>query len=598
MQHHSRELPKNAAMATSENTRFLLVVTHGHRTFPLSNIVIGDGHPAWTSANRRVGVWTWPESRGVPAEGRLQFQIGGHGPRKGHFVAIDINSLGQGSITQDDFGLAPLYVATRGGFSFAANRPELIASAWHRMTGGQPERDLVFGALLALKGIPMGDRTGYAGICCVPFLAFLSVTPAGIRTVHRSEPPWLPGEGTRVKSEPAMQAAVDEVEAILTADMRHAVSGQPTRVGRPALQLTGGRDSRLAVALALRSGVIDDVDVVTHGDKRTPDARIARQVAQAANARHSLYRWSSTERDLFTHVRNTSGALNLWEASEPVPPFQRTMIISGLLGETLRSNFPSTAPPSTRSHVLRAFFGAPSLDLLTEDAWFDAMVEAMQLLMSPASRGARPEDLHDAFYVQHRIRRWVSVRPGAFHRTFFPLYCPRAVCLAFAAGWQARAENAIHDAIIARTGSDLTAIPYADAKQVRRPRPSSIAYPEDGVPVLDRGALLEIARRWRHKRPRWRAERTRTTPSPQTARRVALYLETIGARGDSPAFDVIDKDRLVAAIRHLPGMKLHLAKQVHGAMATVIWLGGLETSTPRLGRHSWKPEVRHHVGDR
>ena len=254
------------------------------------------------------------------------------------------------------------------------------------------------------------------------------------------------------------------------------------------------------------------------------------------------------------------------------------MIISGLLGETLRSNFPSTSPLTSRSQVLRAFLGLPSLDLLTEDAWFDAMVEAMRLLISPLAQGARTEDLHDAFYVQHRIRRWISVRPDAFAKTLFPLYCPRAVRLAFAAGWQERAKNSIHDAIIARAGHDLAAIPYTDGKQLRRPMPSGIDHPEQGPPVLDPQTLIKIARSWRGRRRRWRPTRGRTTLTPQTARRVDLYLGIVGAHEDNPAFAVIDKERIVNAIQNLPAMNLSLAKQVHGAMATVIWLGGLEAA--------------------
>ena len=165
------------AMVPDPNKQFLLVVSHGNQAFPLSRVVMGNDQAGWTSANRRVAVWAWPENHRLPAEGHLQLQLGGHGPRKGHFIAIDIDSLGHGSIKQDDFGLAPVYVAAQRGFFFAANRPELIASAWHRMGGLPPQRDRIFGSLLALKGYPMGDRTGYAGVRCVPFLAFLRVTP-------------------------------------------------------------------------------------------------------------------------------------------------------------------------------------------------------------------------------------------------------------------------------------------------------------------------------------------------------------------------------------------------------------------------------------
>ena len=522
-------------------------------------------------------MWAWPDASTRSPEGRLQLQVGGHAPGRGHFVVIDIDPIGQGSIQQDEFGLSPLYVATHGAFSFVANRPDLAASALHRVMGQKPERDRRFAALLAFKGYPMGDRTGYRQVRCVPFGTLLRVSPAGVRIVQASSPPWLPADHGASEPIGDPQEAIGAVEALLTAEMRRAVAGQPIYAGRPALQLTGGRDSRLSIAIALRSGAIKGLDVITHGAARTADARIARRVAASANVRHSLHRWTAEPESLFDHVRTTSGALNLWEASEPPSSFRRAMIVSGLLGETFRSNFPATAPLSTRSLVLRAFFDLPNLDLLTESAWTQVFVDAIELLMAPLAQGAKTEDLHDAFYLQHRIRRWIAVRPEAFKDTFFPLYSPPTVRLAFALGWQARVQNRIHDAIIARAGHGLADIAYAGAKQVRRPWRSAIDYPDGGAPVQDRSKLEQIARSWYPARPVWRLQPTTGGhPDTETARRMSMYREIIAARDANPAFDVIDKPRLLSAIQALPTLQPHLAKQIHGAMASVIWLGELE----------------------
>ena len=561
---------------------FLVLVCHTAATYPLSTVVIGGRQSDWVSANRRVAVWTWPCRLFAPEES-LKLQLGGHGAGKGPHVAIDIDALGRGSVSQDSFGLAPLYVATCRDFTIVANRPPLVASVWQRMVGRSPERDPIFGALLAFTGFPVGNRTGYRDVRCVPFEARLRVTPDRVDVRESGTPPWnkLEPAPTSVK---ASQDAIDEVEALLVADMRHVVSAAAANSGKPALQLTGGRDSRLTLALALRSDVARDLDVITHGDRRTPDARTARRVARAAGVRHTLHEWFNTPHDPFGHVRKTSGALNLREACAPPEAFRHTLIVSGLMGETFRSNFPTTEPLKTRGLVLRTFFGQSSLDLLTEDAWLDVVVEAMQLLMSPLDHGASAEDLQDAFYLQHRIRRWISVRPDAFLGTHFPLYCPRAVHLAFALGRQARVRNVIHDGIIARAGHGLSRIEYAGPKQPRRPSPCEFSYPEDGPPVLDREILLGIARSWREMRPRWQPPREHARPPRETAKRIGLYRQILGAKHDNPAFDFIDKGRLSGAIRNLPGMPIHLANQVHGAMASVIWLGGLEASTPAMIR--------------
>ena len=491
---------------------------------------------------------------------------------------IDVDAAGTGLIEQDDFGLEPLYVATHAGFSFVANRPDLIAFAWHRVFGRPPKRDFTFGALLAFKGYPMGDRTGYREVRCVPFFASLRISPDGVQIVDFRSPPWLSIGPTQSITKGDLRDAIDEVEALLIDGMRLAVASVPSYAGRPAIQLTGGRDSRLSIALALRGGIIDDLDAITFGRPGTADARIASEVAESADNRHSLHPWPPATQDLPDHVRRTTGALSAREPCQADPRFRQAIMVSGLLGETFRTNYPTTEPLCSRSQVLRSFLGQPNLDLLTEMAWIDTMAEALQLLMSPLDSGAKPEDLQDAFYLQHRIRRWISVRPDVFRTTYVPLYCPRAVQLAFASGWRFRADNQIHDAIVARAGHGLSHIPYAAGKQPRRPWRSTMNYPESGPPVRDRRVLRQIAQSWRRQRPRSRLPETPTgVTSGESAWRIDLYRQIIDAKRDNAAFHVIDKQRLLSAVGALSELRPHLANQVHGAMTSVIWLGELES---------------------
>ena len=454
----------------------------------------------------------------------------------------------------------------------------------------------MFSALLTFKGYPMGDRTGYAGVRCVPFLAHLEVSPPSIRVVASSSPPpWI----RQAPAPTDFAHAIDELEASLVAEMRQAVAGSAVYVGRPRLQLTGGRDSRLVLALAVRGGLIDDVDVVTHGSTRTADARVACQVAWSTNVRHVVEDWPQVADDPFDHVCTTCGALNLSEASRRSGRSSQPTILSGLLGETLSSNFPSTAPLTTRSHLLRAFVEQPNLDLLTEPAWVEALVEAIQLLTAPMAHGASTVDVHDAFYIQHRIRRWISVRPDVFSGTIFPLYSPPAVRLSFSLGWQGRVESRIHDAIIERAGRGIADVPYVGAKRAMRPYRATIRYPEDGPPVLDRSALVRIVRAWRERGPRWHladvTSRGRELGRTALAVRhgsptvLALYRDIIGASVWNPAFEVIDKGRLLASVEVLPRLPPHLAKQVHAAMTSVIWLGGMEMGGTRRAGASARP---------
>ena len=193
------------AVACPQVERFLVVA---HATAPLDAAVPEGRGADWTSATGQVAVWLWPQGTPRQADGGLKLQLGGPGPVRDRFVDIDIDGAGRGTVRQDEFGLAPLYVAARDAFSFVSNRPDLIALAQHCVLGQWPERDHAFAALLAFKGFPMGERTGYDGVRCVPFLAHVQLSGSSARLVTRSSPPpWVP---SRPASPTDLARAVDE----------------------------------------------------------------------------------------------------------------------------------------------------------------------------------------------------------------------------------------------------------------------------------------------------------------------------------------------------------------------------------------------------
>ncbi|MDE0692622.1 MAG: hypothetical protein OXI55_10315 [Gammaproteobacteria bacterium] len=511
----------------------------------------------------------------------MKLRLHGGQADTGRFVEIEINAAGRGAIHQDEFGLAPLYIATEMGFSFVANQSDLIAQAIHRFLGKPPQRDRAFSALLTFRGFPMGDRTGFRGIRAVPFRAHVQVGSRVTLIPPSSQHPWVP---LAPESSDLVNRAVDELENSAAATIRHAARTAAGR--RPRLELTGGRDSRLVLALAIRSGAVDRFEAVTYTG-RADDVRIAGEVAQSARV-HSLAedRPPVTD-DPFERVGTTSGALSLSEACRAWrdPP---ATVLTGFFGESLSSHFPFAAPPRTRGSVLAAFIERPNLDLLTEPAWIEVVATTMQLLMEPLAHGANIEDVLDAFYIQHRIRRWFSVRPEAFRDTVFPLYCPAAVRLAFAMGWQGRTEHPIHDALVERAGRGIAGHSYASAKRTGKPSPGTMGYPEAGPPILDMDSLRRIAGAWRGRRPRFALPNAAANPDPNregaalaarhaSPAKLDLYRD-IAADAQNPAFEVIDRPRLLATLDVLPILPSNLAKQVYAAMTSVIWLGEMETT--------------------
>ena len=109
---------------------------------------------------------------------------------------------------------------------------------------------------------------------------------------------------------------IDRIECELIANLRAAIRAMGHT---PRLQLTGGRDSRLVLALAVRAGLIQDVEIVTNGKADTPDAIVAKDLTTSLGIHHTiskLERWPYRYRhELSAHVGRVAGAVSPIDSS-------------------------------------------------------------------------------------------------------------------------------------------------------------------------------------------------------------------------------------------------------------------------------------------
>ena len=584
----------------------------GEEIFPTVPIVRqqSDGSPdsaLWSGQSGRVIARVWPGNalRNTVAartvQRGLKLAVGcpvrTDGRALGHFSMIDLDSAGHGHIQQDPYGLHPLYLGRVRGITLIANRPHLIAAVLKRLSGEQPRRDRRFAAWLALSGYPIGDRTGYEQVRCVPFGACVQVR-RGFRVRFPSvRPPWLAREYARETG--SADAMIDRIESELIINLRDAIAD----MGHvPRLQLTGGRDSRLMLALALRGGLLQDVEVVTLGQPDSPDATVARELTRRLDIGHSQLQWNDgvvVRRQLCPHVGTVAGAVSCDDSSISLSTDGR-MTLSGLTGEMLRTNWPNRIGYRDEQSAVAGFLSMPlgKVGLLRRNACLNALTDGIRCLLAPAAQGAGPEDLFDAYYIQHRLRRWLAARPERFADEFFPLYHPAAVELAFRMGWRARAAGRIHNRIIERAGSRVSQPLYYkpggfyQVKEIADEPDQEIHYRgagrfrdsfarrllhlgRDSVRLHEPAVTEWLSDVYSKERPL----SIRTDGGLQHSflpRQKDAYREPIAARDDNPIFEVIDRDRLIAAVHALHKLTGPAAREVHGAMTGVIWLGRLE----------------------
>ena len=548
----------------------------------------------WTDVTGRVVVKAWRGNISWGVRDGVQITAGWpvvvDDRLAGHYVKVELDQSGHGTVRQDPYGLHPLYIGNVRGVTLIANRSHLVAVEIERLTGKSAARDQRFAAWLAYNGRTVGDRTGYEDVRCVPFGANVRIDPDHGARFSFTDAPWLL---------PAMDiddSWIDRIECELIANLRAAIR---TMGHTPRLQLTGGRDSRLVLALVVRAGLLQDVEIVTNGKADAPDVIVAQDLTTSLGLRHTLSKWNDgvvLRNELCSHVGRVAGAIGCIDSSITLSKDGR-IALSGLLGETLRTNFPDRTGYQDLHSVVAGYLAKPSgkAGILQQDAYTAALTDGVQNLFEPAQQMAGPEDLFDAYSLQHGDRRWLSARPERFADEFFPLYHPPATELAFQMDWSDRVAGRIHNTIIERAGHLISKPPYYKHGGLYKPAATSLPLRKgrrkrtarhlhdtaDGYQRsldkknIDKLILKHVENAFSNTKPP-PANGGACATDPSLARRQEAYRELIGARDDNPVFSIVDRDRLIDAVNRLPTMNTYVALQVHGAMTGVVWLGRLE----------------------
>ena len=174
----------------------------------------------WSDLTGRVVVKAWPGN--TPREARDGLRITAGWPvvvddrLAGHYAKVELDHYGHGTVEQDPYGLHPLYIGRVRGITLVANRPHLVTVEIEQLTGKSAARDHCFAAWLAFSGRPVGDRTGYEDVRCVPFGASVRIDPDHGARFSFTDAPW---------QLPAMDidaSCIDRIECELIANLRAA----------------------------------------------------------------------------------------------------------------------------------------------------------------------------------------------------------------------------------------------------------------------------------------------------------------------------------------------------------------------------------------
>lgn len=327
------------------------------------------------------------------------------------------------------------------------------------------ERDPLAAAWLPFlsQGI-VGNRTGFTKTTVVPQGAAVELSPAyGARLRSLDTAPWMPSVEL-----PADEAAL--VELVREDMLDNVASLARLPAGSCRADITGGRDSRLILALLLAAGLADGMELRTTGEEHAPDAVVGRAIAERFGLAHRLQVPAPMPEEQFlgrlaTHVFQTSGMVSAHTLKGGVG-CAPGISMSGVMGELFRANHWVGRLDSVGALVegLDRTFPLDALGILRPDVEEELRSElAVELAGRVDVGGASPQDHIDSYYIRNRIRRWLgTIEEHGEAGRVFPLYSMAGLQAAFALGAERRWQERLVFGVMRSLSPELAKMPFAD----------------------------------------------------------------------------------------------------------------------------------------
>lgn len=398
-----------------------------------------------------------------------------------------------GSLTafSDQAGLHQLFRGAAGQ-PVLSNRASLVAACL-----GDEAPDPAAQAWLAAIGYRVGTATAFASVSQIGQGSRLIIDAAGAR--EQGDPLRALGLGS-LRGWSA--AHVDDLERGIAQACAAIGLGIPGE-GPVDLPITGGKDSRVILALCLSMGLRDRLRLFTRGYEGHPDVITSRLIAEALGLPHRREPPHGSDEPAFWTSERFFGKLaaQAWQTDAMVGGWDlilgqstgRETLVSGHMGEVLKAYSKKALPEGPLDPVSMVRLQAPfdPMGVLLPDARAALESELRRQMAEARAAGALEADLPDLFYYRNRLPNWLGAIRAikSFERQpVVPLGAPALLGLAFRLLPEERARELLHYRIIERAAPELLPLPFAlqswhAALGEDVPRPAPIL-PAPGAPPV------------------------------------------------------------------------------------------------------------------
>jgi len=395
---------------------------------------------------------------------------------------------------------------------------------------------------LAAIGYRVGTATAYRAVTQLAQEQLLSFGPDGMAS-HPSASPIVRFEEGRGWS-PALDAMLGEGIAQAQAAIQLGIAAD----GPIDLPITGGKDSRVILALCLASGLKDRLRLFTRGYAGHPDVIAGAGIAAALGLPHRREpphgsdepaHWT-VERffnKLMAQSWQTDGMVGGWDLILGERIATETLI-TGHMGEVLKAYSKKPLPAEGLDPIAMVRLQAPfdPMGILRAEAREALAVQLAGQMEQSRRNGASEADLPDLFYYRNRIPNWLGAIRAikSFERQpVVPLGAPALLRLAFRLTPEERKIELLHYRIIERCAPELLALPFALQRWDARLGPDA---PQTD-PVLPGAGAPPVFGNWQF------------SINHVPAIRAALAA-TIEAQGDLALWQSVDRDAVLNRLRN------------------------------------------------
>lgn len=496
----------------------------------------------------------------------------------GIHTLVHLGADGRGYVRPDPLSVGLVYRASTPTYEIVSNRADLAAVA----AGTYLDRDPVGSGWLLVFEYLVDDRTSFRGVRSVSPGRATCIDADGTVTEAR-----IDGETWR-----GGPADYQEALAALDLDLRDHVATVAALDRNAEVSLTGGRDSRLVLALAVAEGVEGAVRYMTAESfpgERDPDVEVASMLAERLGLEHRVLRmnyqdWTPDEfeRRVRVHAHTTSGMLGAKNLRARLA-VRGHIQVSGAFGENLTGPRSGDAPPASVEEafefMVAKMYGGQSGGFVRHDARAHYLALLRSTFDELSGDGTPPDELPYRFYVEYYLRggvarevEWTGIAPNVE-----PLYSVHLPAVARAAGWYGRLHHRAHLDLMLATAPELAGLPFANFSwpaALLAPMPGGDRLHQD--PIVYSGALrASRGRRWEDH--------------------VDVYRRHLLDDPNHPIADLVDLamvEEVLAGARPMPPAG---RLQLDNALGAAVWLAGDELPAPTTiadverANRSWRP---------